>query len=73
MPPLPKLLCRNPLLIGSMVLTFHHWRNGIDLPLSQSPPNRVNGSHGKNNLPIGTILQMSQSPPNRVNGSHVST
>ena len=44
--------------------------------MSQSPPNRVNGSHGPNPrfesfTGRPSTLYRSQSPPNRVNGSHL--
>ena len=37
---------------------------------SQSPPNRVNGSHLLYYYKFVPICVESQSPPNRVNGSH---
>ena len=40
------------------------------IQMSQSPPNRVNGSHAVNLYNKGLSIQKSQSPPNRVNGSH---
>ena len=36
---------RNPLLIGSTVLTEIKQQGGHRIRQSQSPPNRVNGSH----------------------------
>ena len=59
----------NPLVIGSMVLTQMN-TDYNDLPEeSQSPRNRVNGSHeGRGLQAHGNAL--SQSPRNRVNGSH---
>ena len=40
------------------------------LPESQSPPNRVNGSHTPEQIQARLANAKSQSPPNRVNSSH---
>ena len=62
---------RNPLLIGSTVLTEPiDWKKVRRRLESQSPPNRVNGSHVEFNESAKPWEQASQSPPNRVNGSH---
>ena len=64
---------RNPLLIGSTVLTEPiDWKKVRRRLESQSPPNRVNGSHVEFNESAKPWEQASQSPPNRVNGSHVT-
>ena len=62
---------RNPLLIGSTVLTEYYLLECDALDESQSPPNRVNGSHNQAVIINLKIRSQSQSPPNRVNGSHV--
>ena len=63
--------CRNPLLIGSTVLTPAKEDGSVAVKVeSQSPPNRVNGSHGDGKYEIRKHGIGSQSPPNRVNGSH---
>ena len=62
---------RNPLLIGSTVLTDPEDGEVVDAEfVSQSPPNRVNGSHQEKKCCSPLLSMMSQSPPNRVNGSH---
>ena len=62
---------RNPLLIGSTVLTPSPLIIAPPALLrSQSPPNRVNGSHHCPGSAYERHLKESQSPPNRVNGSH---
>ena len=71
--PYVKMSCRNPLLIGSTVLTCSPSSRSEPLQLSRNPlliGSTVLTDQGCLGHSV-EALSMSQSPPNRVNGSHL--